>query len=117
MLNDLVDQAVSERLVSIEPVVTLAVDVNLLKALSAMLRDDALEAFTRFADLIRHDLDVGLLGMTVAGAAHRLMDHDLSIGKDESLALGAARQSGTAMDAAMPKQIVETSHFTNCMVS
>ncbi len=49
--------------------------------------------------------------------AEGLMDHDLGIGQGEPLALGAGREQESAMEAAMPMQMVDTSHLTYCMVS
>lgn len=50
-----------------------------------MLRKDALEAIASLAHLLGKNIEVGLLG-ALARAAHGLMNHDLGVGRDESLA-------------------------------
>lgn len=66
------------------------------------------------------DLDVACLaGKATALAAgnQRLMDQDLRIRQGKTLTLGAAGQQNAPMEAAMPTQMVETSHLIYFMVS
>ena len=46
-----------------------------------------------------------------------LVDQDLGVGQSKALALGAAGQQECALEAAIPMQMVDTSHLIYCMVS
>ena len=68
-------------------------------------------------DLQTLEMD-GHIGDLALGAGGGLMDHDLRVGQRQTLALGARGTAGKQpMDAAMPMQMVDTSHLIYCMVS
>ena len=94
--DDVVDQAVRLRFLCGKPVVALAVDVHLLLGLAAVLGDDTLQAVARLLDLVGHNLDIGLLRVAVARAAHGLVNHDLGVRQDKAFARRAAGQKGHA---------------------
>src|SRR6476659_6421744 len=89
-LEHVVDQAVLDRLLGGQDLVTLDVVADLLDAATAVVADHLLEQLTHPEDLVGLDLDVGGLAERALGVG--LVDEDPAVGERQALALGAGRQ-------------------------
>ena len=66
-------------------------------------------------EVLHVDLHIRDLALRARGG---LVDHNLGVGQRDPLALGAGGQQESSHGlAAMPTQMVDTSHLTYCMVS
>ena len=94
--------------------VALHVLVDAIALLAGVLGVDRLDALAQLQDLAGVDLDVSRLALEPAA---RLVDEDAAVREREPLALGSPASSIEPADIAIPKQIVCTSDWTNCIVS
>src|SRR5690606_13673170 len=85
-LDDVVDEAVLERLGGGEPAVAVGVAVDLVDGLAGLLRGDLGEHALHVEDELGVDPDVG---GGAADAAGGLVHHDAGVGRGVPLALGA----------------------------
>ena len=99
MGDDLINEAVFLGLLRRKEVVALGILLHLFQRLAGVLAEQPVHLGAGADDVVRMDLDVGSLsGQTAALTAcdQRLVNHDLSVGQSEALALGAAGQQECA---------------------
>ena len=110
-IEDIVDQAVLLCLLRGHIVVALGVALDCFQRLAGVLAQQGVHPLTDAHDVVSMDLDIGGLAGDALTADERLMDQDLGVGQRKALTLGAAGQQERAHGAAMPTQMVETSHL------
>lgn len=118
--NDLIDQAIGLGFLCGQVVIAVSIFLHNLKRLAGILAEHAVHLFLDLHKVVGMDLDVACLaGKATALAAgnQRLMDQDLRIRQGETLTPVPLASKNAPMEAAMPTQMVETSHLIYFMVS
>ena len=96
LVNNFVDQPVSKGFLRRHVVVALRIGGNLCKGFSRILGKNAGQPLFGFLHLFGHDLNIRDRAVYAVPSDQRLVDHDLSVGQSEALALGAAGQQECA---------------------
>ena len=112
--NELVHEAVLQRLLGGEPVVILVVAVDLLDGVSGLLGGQLAHGLLHVHDQFGVDANIG---GGAADAAGRLMHQHTRMRGQETLALVPELSRNWPMEAHMPKPTVATSGSMSCMVS
>ena len=112
----LIDDAIGDGFVGLEPEVAVAVLVDLFDGLAGVLGHDFVHALAEAEHFLGFDGEVG--GGALHDAADEgLVEHDAALGRAERLPAVPEASSQAPMEAARPRQVVATSQRRNCMVS
>ena len=111
MTDHFVDDTVRFRFFRSHVIVAFRITLDHFQRLTCVFCKDLVQFLLGLQDLVRYDADIRSLAL---GAAGGLVDHDLGVRQSVALAL---RSAGKKERAHAPMQMVETSHFTYCIVS